>query len=137
VKAYSQTSENVTWAFGSGREPREQIRSGTRALVKFESVDGQGIRHEERAFTWDISSSGMFIFSDSLPPEKADLQVEFFGCIAGADSNLEVTARTLVLRVESAIKPGSPGGFAVFNRSYSLAEASIPDPEGDPRNAPN
>jgi hypothetical protein len=139
VKAYGQVTQSVVWDFESDLERREQIRFGVRALVKFEWIDGQGTRHQEQGFTRDISSRGMFIFSDSLPPTKADLQAEvFFGGIAGAGANLELRVNALVLRVESVLESGSYNGFAVLNRSYSIAnQGSIPEREEDPRNAPN
>ena len=139
MKAYGQVAHNMAWDFENGLERREQIRFGLRALVKFVWVDGEGTRHQEQGFTRDISSRGMFIFSDSLPPTKVDLQAEvFFGCVAGADANLELRVKALVLRVESALTSGSYNGFAVLNRSYNIANQGLmPDPEEDSRNAPN
>ena len=139
MKAFGHAPRNIAWDLGSGLERREQIRLGVRALVKFEWFDGQGALHREQGFTRDISSKGLFIFSDSLPPAKIDLQVEvFFGNISGAEPNLELSAKTLVIRLEPATSSGASGGFAVLNRSYTLAnQASTLDPEGDSRNEPN
>ncbi len=139
MKAFGQASRNIARDLGNNLERRDQIRLGVRALVKFEWFDGKGTRHREQGFTRDISSKGMFIFSDSLPPAKADLQVDiFFGSITGAEPNLELSANVLVIRLEPATNPGMSGGFAVLNRSYSLAnQASTFDPEGDSRNEPN
>jgi hypothetical protein len=129
----------MTWDLGNGLEQREQFRFGLRALVKFEWFDGVGVLHQEEGVTRDISSKGMFIFSNSQPPAKVDLRAEvFFSCMAGADTILELRVRALVLRVESATKSGASGGFAVLNRSYSLDNhISTPDSEEDSRNAPN
>lgn len=139
MKAFGQASRNIAWDLGSGLERREQIRLGVRALVKFEWFDGQGAPHREQGFTRDISSKGMFIFSDSLPPAKVDLQVDvFFGSISGAEPDLELSAKALVIRLEPAPSPGASSGFAVLNRSHSLAnQAATLDPEGDSRNEPN
>jgi hypothetical protein len=139
MKAFGHAPRNIAWDLGSGLERREQIRLGVRALVKFEWFDGQGVQHREQGFTRDISSKGMFIFSDSLPPAKVDLQVDvFFGNISGAEPNLELSAKALVIRSEPATNSGASGGFAVLNRSYSLAsQALMLEPEVDSRYEPN
>lgn len=139
MKAYGQVTRNIDCEFENNLERREQIRFSLRALVKFEWFDGGGTRHLKQGFTRDISSKGMFIFSDSLPPTKVDLQIEvFFGGIAGAGANLELRVRALVLRAESTMESGSRNGFAVLNRSYSLTnQGSKPDQDEDSRNAPN
>jgi hypothetical protein len=139
MKAYGQAPRNTARNLGNTLERREQIRLGVRALVKFEWFDGQGASHREQGFTRDISSKGLFIISDSLPPPKVDLQVDVsFESISGVEPNLELSAKALVIRLEPATTPGASGGFAVLNRSYSLAnQASILDTEGDSRNEPN
>ena len=139
MKAFGQASQTKTWDLRTGMERREQIRFGVRALVKFEWFDEKGNRHREQGFTRDISSKGMFIFSDSPPPAKVDIQAEIlFYCIAGADVNLDLRVNALVLRLESVSKSGAPDGFAVLNRSYSIADqGSMSDPEEDSINEPN
>jgi hypothetical protein len=139
MKAFGQVSRNIAWDLGGTLERREQIRLGVRALVKFEWFDGQGARHREQGFTRDISSKGMFIFSDSLPPAMIDLQLDvFFGSISGAEENLELSAKAVVIRLEPSTTPGASGGFAVLNRSHSLAnQVSTLDAEGDARKEPN
>ena len=76
MKAYGQVCQSTVWDVRSGMDRREQIRFGIRALVRFEWSDGEGVRHREQGFTRDMSSKGMFIFSDSLPPTKVDLHAE-------------------------------------------------------------
>jgi hypothetical protein len=139
MKAFGQASRNIAWDLGSGLERREQIRFCIRALVKFEWIDGDGTPRREQGFTRDISSKGLFIVSDSQPPAKADLHVDvFFGKSSGGEPNLELSAKTLVIRSEPAANAGIFGGFAVLNRSYCLAnQAPILDTDDDLRNEPN
>ena len=139
MKGNVQASRNAACNMENGLEQREKIRFGVRALAKFEWFDGQGARHREQGYTRDISSKGLFIFSYTLPPAKVDLQINvFLGDMPGAEQNLELNAKALVIRSEPATNPGSYGGFAVLNRSYSLAnQASTLGPEGDSENEPN
>jgi hypothetical protein len=99
------------------------MRFDVRALANFEWLDGEGVRHWGQGLTRDISAKGLFIFSTSQPPTQADLQVEvFFGSIVGADTNLQLCAEALVLRVESTSEIGAYSGFALLNRRYKLAD---------------
>jgi hypothetical protein len=88
--------------------------------VDFEWI-ANGVSHRGRGLTRDISSKGMFIFSDSEPPAKADVQVEVsFRPPTDAPTNLQLRARSLVVRVESAASHDDIRGFAILNRSYKL-----------------
>jgi PilZ domain len=112
-------------------ERREQTRYGVRALVDFEWID-KGVPHHGRGHTRDISAKGMFIYSDSEPPAKADLQVEVsFRPPTEALRKLQLSARSLVLRVESAASRNEVRGFAILNRSYKLHNGSSAIEEGD------
>ena len=107
-------------AFVDGMERREHARYGVRALVKFEWMDG-GMLRRGQGQTRDISSKGIFIYSPSGPPTKADLEVEvFLSPVAGAVTKLRISAKGLVIRVEPATKFGEDGGFAVLNKSLIL-----------------
>ncbi len=106
---------------GDCLERREQIRYGLHALVDFEWTDAEGVPHRGQGFTRDISPKGMFIYSDSQPPAKADVHVEVaLHSIAQAVMDLWVRAEALVLRVERATGPGVRHGFAILNRSCKL-----------------
>ena len=101
-------------------ERRGHTRYGLRALVEFEWIDN-GVPHRGRGTTRDISSKGMFIYSDSQPPSKADLQVEVsFSAISEEPTNLQLSAKALVVRVDSAASQDALNGFAILNRSYKL-----------------
>lgn len=99
---------------------REQTRYGVRAPVDFEWID-RGVPHRGRGLTRDISSKGMFIISDSEPPEKSDVQVEVsFPRDEKAPSNLHLSSKALVVRVERPKSFAEVRGFAILNRSYRL-----------------
>jgi hypothetical protein len=101
-------------------ERREHTRYDVRAPVEFEWID-KGVLHRGRGLTRDISAKGMFIYSASEPPTKADLQVEVFLRVAAeAPTSLRLIAKSLVVRVESAASPDAPSGFAILNRSHGL-----------------
>jgi hypothetical protein len=110
-------------------ERREHTRYGVRALVDFEWID-EGESHHGRGLTRDINSKGMFIYSDSEPPVKTDLQVEVsFSGIAETPTNLRLSAESLVIRVDSAPSGDERRGFAILNRSYKLRGALAPNDE--------
>ena len=101
-------------------ERREHTRYGVRALVDFEWMD-DGVVRRGQGLTRDISTKGMFIYSQINPPAKADLRVEVsFQNFASMPTNLQMRAEGLVIRLEAATEPGSQQGFAILNRSYEL-----------------
>ena len=101
-------------------ERREHTRYGVRAPVDFEWVDG-GVTRRGHGLTRDISTKGMFVYSDIEPPAKADLRVEVsFRNVTSLTTNLQMRAKGLVIRVEPATNAASPKGFAILNRSYEL-----------------
>ena len=77
--------------------------------------------------TRDISSKGIFVYSDAKPPAKADLHIDIsFQDVALMAKAPKMSVRGLVIRVEAATKPASVDGFAILNRSYELSdEASV------------
>jgi PilZ domain len=101
-------------------EQRQHTRYGVRARVNFNWQD-EGILYVGSGFTRDISSNGMFIYSDCLPPAKADINLEIsFPPVAEAKSHLLMMARALVIRADGGTSPGEREGFAVLNRSYTI-----------------
>lgn len=104
-------------------ERRGQTRYGVRALAEFMWLDAWGVPQRGHGYTRDISLGGMFIRSDSQPPEKADLEVEVsFSAFAEASTNLRMSVKACVLRVEptSEARLGATRGFAIINRNYRL-----------------
>ena len=106
---------------GDGLEQREQTRYDLRAIVDFEWTDAAGASHRGQGFTRDISTKGMFIYSDSQPPGKVDVHVEVsLSSVAEAVTYLSMKVEALVIRVEPPTSPGIRHGFAVLNRSCKL-----------------
>jgi PilZ domain-containing protein len=101
-------------------EQRERNRYDVRAPVDFEWMD-QGAVRRGQGLTRDISSKGMFIYSDSEPPPKADLRVKVsFAWFGQGATNVQLRAQALVVRVEPASGPRIQHGFAILNKSYEL-----------------
>jgi hypothetical protein len=104
-------------------ERRLHARYSVQARVNFKWQDG-GNLYFGSGLTRDISSNGMFIYSDSAPPEKADIELDIsFHSAANKDTNLQMSAAALVIRVEGTASPEGHSGFAVLNRSYALHNA--------------
>ncbi len=119
----------TAWHGGNCLEHREHPRFDVRAHVDFEWMEG-GVLRRGHGLTRDISSKGMFIYSDSKPPAKADLHVKVsFVSVGGALTNFHLRANSLVVREEPPSSPGADHGFAILNRSYELhnGESSVED----------
>jgi hypothetical protein len=102
-------------------ERRETIRYEVHALVEFRWVGEEGTPRWGRGVTRDICSKGMFIYSDSPPAAKDDLEIEVsFRTVAEVPTDLQMAARAVVLRTETATTPGVSQGFAVLNKSFKL-----------------
>jgi hypothetical protein len=127
LKAEGRGSQKTTLNLGGCLERREQIRFGIHAVVDFEWLDGEGVRQQGQGLTRDISSKGLFIYSDFQPPAKADLQVEvFFDSVTGANTNLQLRIKALLLRGEPATRQGERHGFALLNRSCKVCGGVTP-----------
>ena len=101
-------------------ERREQTRYGVRARVDFEWVE-EGVLQRGQGLTRDISSKGMFIYSDAKPPTKADIRVKVsFASLGRGLTSLHLRTNSLVVREEPPSSPGSDYGFAILNRNYEL-----------------
>ena len=107
--------------------------------MTFEWRDAQGVVGCGQGVTRDISSKGMFILSDCLPPAKVDLRLEvLFGSVVGQESSLQLEVEALVLRLEPAAIFGALSGFAVLNKSHNLADLRFLEPRDvRRRNEPN
>jgi PilZ domain len=87
----------------------------------------EGVLRRGHGFTRDISPKGMFIYSDIKPPEKADLRVEVsFRDLTSTPTNMQMSAKGLVIRLEPATNSGSQQGFAILNRSLELHDGVNP-----------
>jgi len=116
----------VIWNGRNWLEQREHMRFGIRALVDFEWLE-EGVLRRGQGFSRDISLKGMFIYSDSTPPIKADLRVRVsFVPFARTPTKVQLRANSLVLRVEPPSALGADHGFAILNRSSELHDGASP-----------
>ena len=112
-------------------ERREHTRYGVRAPVDFEWID-RGVSHRGQGLTRDISSKGMFIISDAEPPESSDVQVEVsFPADDKMPTNLRLSSKSLVVRVERPKSTNEVRGFAILHRSYRLHDGLTSIDEGN------
>ena len=103
---------------------REHTRYGVEALVDFEWIDG-GVLRRGNGVTRDVNTKGMFILSDTKPPAKADLELEFsFRDVSDIRTSLQMSVKALVIRVEPETLPKSLQGFAILNKRYELHDDS-------------
>jgi PilZ domain len=116
------------WKVEDCADRRERTRFSVRAGVTFEWDDAKGAPHCGQGVTRDISSKGLFIFSDYLPPVKVDLRLEVLFGSEGEGTNLQLEVEALVLRVEPATALGTSSGFAVLNKSHNLADLRFLEP---------
>ncbi len=89
--------------------------------MNFEWTHSDGIVHQARGVTRDISSTGTYIFSDSRPPKNAALDINVsFSSVAEGDVRLGMRAKAVVIRVEPSSIEGEFHGFAVLNKVARL-----------------
>jgi len=111
--------------FGESLERREQTRYVLHADVVFEWIDAEGFPHGGRGFTRDVGIKGMFIYSETQPSEKADVEVDVsLHSTAQEVSNLWLRAEGVVIRVDRATSPEGLHGFAVLSRSTKLHDGA-------------
>lgn len=101
-------------------ERREQTRYRMAAEVTFTWLDSDGTNAKSSGRTRDISSKGMFIYSNVQPPEKADVQLELAFRPTKETQEFAMHVDGRVVRVEPSGRSGLQAGFAVLNRKYSL-----------------
>jgi len=101
-------------------ERREHTRYAVHALIEFEWMEA-GVLRRGQGVTRDISQKGMFIDSNTVPPTKADLEVDVvFQDIARVPTGLRMRARSFVIRSELVSDRRAQHGFAILNKSYEL-----------------
>src|SRR3989441_11462669 len=104
-------------------ERRQQSSYGLRARVDFRWKDRGKFYHHGEGFTRDISPAGMFVYADSHPPPKADIQLEvFFSPLAEGVSALQMRAKAHVLRVEPATPCEPQAGLAAEGATFVVQE---------------
>lgn len=102
-------------------ERRQHRRFDLRVPVQFKWKDRKRVHHLGAGLTRDISSKGIFVYTDSLPPQDTKIQTEFsFPTSSPVEIGVQVTARARVVRLEPATPGKTDGGFALVNESFAL-----------------
>jgi hypothetical protein len=107
-------------ASGGDLERRKYRRFNLCVNVRFKWKDRKGIHYLGSGTTRDIGTGGIFVYSDSLPPERTEVRMELFmGPSPLEGTGPKMTTRARVLRLEPA-KEDRAGGFAVASRSFRI-----------------
>lgn len=102
-------------------ERRKQIRFALRAPVHFRWKDKDGIGHKGQGFTRDISSQGVYIYSESQPPSETEIYIEvLFSSLLEDHSPVQMSAGAKVIRVEPISIDERTGGFVAVSSSFTL-----------------
>jgi len=88
-------------------EQRKAIRYQVRAPVLFRWTDINGVGLQGGGFSRDISSDGVFVCCDRLPPLKTAIGIEVLLSVAQAPGpGLWLSGQGEVVRVEGEKEPG-------------------------------
>jgi hypothetical protein len=107
-------------------ERRKYRRFNLQVQVQFNWKDHNGVRCIGTGTTRDISTKGMYVYSDALPPPDAELRTVFsFPAPPMAEDGVEMTTKARVVRLDAA-GPGKTGaGFALMSRSIALRRRNM------------
>ena len=103
-------------------ERRQCRRFDLRAEARWIWKDHKAVHHMGSGLTRDISTQGVFVYTDSLPPHDASVRVELILPSASpVEDGPRMVAKARTLRLEPAGPGKSDGGFAaVFSKPVSL-----------------
>jgi PilZ domain len=111
---------------------RRQIRYPLRAPVTFHWIGRDGIAHEGKGNSRDISESGAYIVTRSSPPMNADVLLEIrFPYLPELDRYHRIEMDGRVVRVDLLLDNRSGWGFAIWAQRTVLQE--VEDSDEDPR----
>jgi hypothetical protein len=112
---------------------RRQIRYPLRAPVTFHWVGRDGMAHEGKGNSRDISESGAYIVTKNSPPMSADIMLEIrFPYLPELDRFHRIEMDGRVVRVDLLLDNRSGWGFAISAQRTVLQEVdeSGPEPRG-------
>jgi PilZ domain len=95
---------------GAGVDLRRAKRYPMTAAVTFCWYPGDGVLHEGRGASLDISSGGVFVVSDSVPRVGAQLEIDIY--LRPTEQELEFVRLRGEGRVVRTQRKGSQMGFA-------------------------
>jgi hypothetical protein len=102
-------------------ERRKQTRFSLRLPVHFEYEDPQGAAHKREGFTRDISLQGVYVYTESLPPAAAEIDlVVYFTSLLELHKNVRWMAKAKVIRLEPSADDGRVGGFSSVTEKFTL-----------------
>lgn len=82
-------------------EQRKSVRYQMRAPVLFKWTNGDGVALQDGGFTRDISTDGLFVCCDRLPPLQTALSMEVLVSVVEAPRpGLRLRGQGVVVRVE-------------------------------------
>lgn len=106
---------------GGDLERRGHRRFDLCIRVQFRWKDRKGIHYLGSGTTRDIGTGGMFVYSDTLPPERTEVRMELYAASSPLEEpSLEMTTKARVLRLEPATAGKPNGGFAVASQSFAI-----------------
>ena len=75
-------------------ERRKLTRYILRLPVHFGYLDRDGVRDEGKGFTRDISLQGVYVYSESLPPADAEIDLDiYFTSLLETDKNVKLDGK--------------------------------------------
>jgi hypothetical protein len=107
-------------------ERRKYKRFDLQVRVQFNWKDGEGVHQMGSGLTRDISTKGMFVYSESLPSHGANVQTEIFLPSPPLGNSLQMITKARAVRVQPATHGKSDTGFAVlFHRAIELRRSKF------------
>ncbi len=111
---------------------RRQIRYPLRAPVTFTWVGRDGVRHDGKGSSRDISEGGAYIVTKTAPPIGAGVLLEIrFPYLPELDRFHRIEMDGRVVRVDLLLDNRAGWGFAISSARTVLQE--VEDQENDPR----
>jgi PilZ domain len=108
---------------------RRQIRYPLRAPVTFHWVGRDGMAHEGKGNSRDISESGAYIVTKNSPPMSADVMLEIrFPYLPELDRFHRIEMDGRVVRVDLLLDNRSGWGFAISAQRTVLQEVDESEP---------
>jgi PilZ domain len=106
---------------GNGVDRRQRRRFDLEAKVQFNWKDPTGVNRLASGLTRDISSGGVFVYSNSLPEQDAVVQMKLaLPSSTLAERGMRMRMKGRVLRLQPATPATGLGGFAATCRPLSL-----------------
>jgi len=87
------------------------------------------VLHGKNGFTRDISLQGIYVYTESLPPNGAEINlVVYFTSLLEADRNVKWVAKAKVIRLELGSVAECYGGFSSVTENFTLFNGEVHNP---------